>query len=317
MGRVIWDSEIMEVNDLPTLADVLRVADAGLLANEVMRLCRPPKDVGKKKMAKARKRVLCTIDEMRSVKPTHYDPADEMVLIPLFTCEYMGGRLGGSFELGMEAEWVAVNEMWRAGAEICGLADEKGDGTRVWLSGYGYEWTPWEEVLGSRVWLGGFDAIGEKDDDAYDAEAAALFAPGDRAMLPQIARSSQRQVLSRRDRYRFLAAVLWNMTFCGWTKKRQQRGIDKLVAQVNDANEHPENLLSHEEVFPRMEYLEADGVGLEASTDDYDSEYERVMLLRGDLVQSRLRLDYLTRVNDLHNMLEHGYGQADGGGHDE
>ena len=216
MGRVIWNSKIMEVEDLPTLADALRVADANLLADEVLRLCRPHKGTGKKKTAKARKRVLRTIDEMRSVESTRHEPADEMVLIPLLTCEYMAGRRGAGFELGMEAELIAVSEMWRAGAELCGLADEKGDGRPVWLMGYGYEWTPWEDVLGYRVWLGGFGGNGEKDVAA--GSAAATPAPGDKALLPRLVRSSRCQVLSRRDRYRFLAAAVWNMTFCGWTK---------------------------------------------------------------------------------------------------
>ena len=315
MGRVIWNSKIMEVEDLPTLADALRVADANLLADEVLRLCRPHKGTGKKKTAKARKRVLRTIDEMRSVEPTRHEPADEMVLIPLLTCEYMAGRRGVGFELGMEAELIAVSEMWRAGAELCGLADEKGDGRLVWLMGYGYEWTPWEDALGYRVWLGGFGGDGEKDVAA--GSAAATPAPGDKALLPRLVRSSRCQVLSRRDRYRFLAAVVWNMTFCGWTKKRQSREIEKLVARVNEAREEPKNLLSFDDVFSRMDILDADEVGLEASTDDYDSEHERVMTQRAYLAKDWLRLDFLTRVNDLHNMLERGYGQADGGGHDE
>ena len=315
MGRVIWNSKIMEVEDLPTLADTLRVADANLLADEVLRLCLPHKGAGKKKMAKARKRVLRTIDEMRSVEPTRHGPTDEMVLIPLLTCEYMAGRRGAGFELGMEAELIAVSEMWRAGAELCGLADEKGDGRLVWLMGYGYEWTPWEDALGYRVWLGGFGGDGEKDVAA--GSAAATPAPGDKALMPRLVRSSRCQVLSRRDRYRFLAAVVWNMTFCGWTKKRQSREIEKLMARVNEAREEPKNLLSFDDVFSRMDILDDDEVGLEASTDDYDSEHERVMTQRAYLAKDWLRLDFLTRVNDLHNMLERGYGQADGGGHDE
>ncbi len=41
MGRVIWDSEIMEVEDLPMLADVLRVADANVRSLPWGPSCRP------------------------------------------------------------------------------------------------------------------------------------------------------------------------------------------------------------------------------------------------------------------------------------
>lgn len=183
MTRTVWDAKRMAVEDLPTLGDVLRAADAELLAKEVVRIV-DPKAKGKKR-AKARRRVIETIEEMRAIEPAASDPTEEWVLIPLLNCDYLGGRSGGKLELRMSAELIPVNELWMAGAELCGLAGEKGDGSR----------------------RGGGDGVD---------------APGEKALLPRLARASQRQVMSRRDRYQFLADIVSDMTFCGWTQKRQE-----------------------------------------------------------------------------------------------
>ena len=304
MGRVIWDAKMIEVEDLPTLSDVLRAADTELLADEVLRLCPLPKSASKKQRAKGRRKVVKAIEEMRGIDPARPEPADEMVLLPLYACEYAGGRFAGKFKLEMQAELVAVNEMWRADAELRGLADEKGDGRPVCLSGYAYEWVHWKEALGYRVWMGGFaDADGSKSGDAAPN-------PGEEGLLPRLVRSSCRQVLSRRERYQFLAAAVENMTVCGWSKKRQRRNVDEFAARLAEAQNGPVHGGYPAEVaLARLGGLGAKGVGLEASTDDYADECERVMIERQRAAWGWLRLDFLNRVNDLHKKLEKGYGR--------
>lgn len=312
MGRVIWDAKMIEVEDLPTLSAALQAADTELLTDEVLRLCPPPKGSSKKQRAKTRRKVVKAIEEMRGIEPACPEPAEEKILFPMHVCEYAGGRFAGKFKLKMQAELVAISEMWRAGAELGGLADEKDDGRPVRLSCYAYEWVPWKEVLGYRVWMGGFaDARnGELDDAALN--------PGDKGLLPRLARPSHLQVLSRRERYQFLAAVVGNMTVCGWSEKRQRRNVGEFAARLAEAREEPVYEGYPVEVaLARFGGVDAKGVGLEASTDDYADEYERIMGARACAVQSWIHLDFLNCVDDLYNMLERGYGRVEGVGADE
>lgn len=160
MTRTVWDAKRMAVEDLPTLGDVLRAADAELLAKEVVRIV-DPKAKGKKR-AKARRRVIETIEEMRAIEPAASDPTEEWVLIPLLNCDYLGGRSGGKLELRMSAELIPVNELWMAGAELCGLAGEKGDGSR----------------------RGGGDGVDAPGEGPAAAARAGFSAPGDEPPRP-------------------------------------------------------------------------------------------------------------------------------------
>ncbi len=308
--RTVWDAKRMAVEDLPTLGDVLRAADAELLAKEVVRIV-DPKAKGKER-AKARRRVIETIEEMHAIEPVASDPADEWVLIPLLNCDYLGGRSGGKLELRMSAELISVNELWMAGAELCGLASEKGDGSLACLTGYGYEWTPWKEMLGCRVWMGGF-AAADKGAGVARLGGDGADAPGEKALLPRLARASQRQVMSRRDRYQFLADIACDMTFCGWTQKRQEHRAEKFVAKIQKSCEAClDECCTGEVFFSQMGWLDAANVGLEASTDDYKDEHERVAEARSDLLGEWLRLDFLRRANELHNLLKRGYSKDEG-----
>ena len=154
MGRRVWDAKMMEVEDLPTLSDMLRAADAELLADEVLRCC-APKAPSKKARAKARGKLIETVHEISAMEPRTSDSADEMVLLPMLSCKYEGGRSGGKFMLAVEAELVSVGELWRAGAELGGRMSEEGDGSRGRLTTYSYVLEPWDKVLGYRVWMAG------------------------------------------------------------------------------------------------------------------------------------------------------------------
>lgn len=305
MGRRVWDAKMMEVEDLPTLSDVLRAADAELLADEVLRCC-APKAPSKKARAKARGKLIETVHEISAMEPRTSDSADEMVLLPMLSCKYEGGRSGGKFMLAMEAELVSVGELWRAGAELGGRMSEEGDGSRERLTAYSYVLEPWDKVLGYRVWMGGFSDVHEPG-DARANECAHVETPGEKVLLSRLVRSCCHLPLGRRERYQFLASAVWEMTFFGGNAKRQCRRIKKVAAMLEGECEEPGPAYPIEVVMARFGALEADNVGLETSTDDYESEHADVMASYENAMNGWLRLDFLNRAYELHNLLARGY----------
>ncbi len=305
MGRRVWDAKMMEVEDLPTLSDMLRAADAELLADEVLRCC-APKAPSKRARAKARGKLIKTIHEMSAMEPQASDSADEMVLLPMLNCKYEGGRSGGKFMLGVEAELVSVGELWRAGAELSGRMSEEGDGSRERLTTYSYVLEPWDKVLGYRVWMGGFSDVHEPG-DARANECVHAETPGEKVLLSRLVRSSCRLPLGRRERYQFLASAVWEMTFFGGSAKKQFHRVKKVATRLEGECEEPGPAYPIEVVMARLGALEAGNVGLETSTDDYESEHADVMALYENAVNGWLRLDFLNRANELHNLLARGY----------
>lgn len=54
-------------------------------------------------------------------------------------------------------------------------------------------------------------------------------------------------------------------------------------------------------------------MGLETSTDDYESEHADVMASYENAMNGWLRLDFLNRANELHNLLARGYSGSEKG----
>lgn len=309
MGRRVWDSKMMEVDDLPTLSDMLRAADMELLAEEVFR-CFAPKAPSKKALAKARAKYIETIHEMRETEPCPADSDGEMVLLPMLNCEYEGGRSGGKFMLRVEAELAAVGELSRAGAELSGRSGMEGEG-RERLVTYSYVLEPWDKVLGYRVWMGGFSDARESDGVCAD-ECGHGESPGSNALLSRLVQSSCRFPLGRRERYQFLASAVWEMTFFGRSAKKQRKHIEELTSTLNESREEPGLSYPIEVVLSKVGVLGADNAGLEPSTDDYESEHADVMESYENTVNGWLRFDFLVRANELHNLLVRGYSVPEG-----
>lgn len=286
---------MIELADMPTLSDALKVADVDILANEIIALhAGKQKEMGKKKLKKARRKISRTIEEMREIELAAPEAGNEGILLPLLRCSYKGGKAGGKFDLEISPELVMAAELADAGGELRDFEF----GAKVRLAGYSFAWESWKNVLAYRIWMG--DASCDESGDGASGEPSTFV------------QRSKGLVLSRRERYQFLAEIVWEMTFHGWSEERHEAKLAsecaELIKRRTEIEEGKGECLSLESFKARFGLLDANDVGLEASTDDYSSEHKRIMDDRANLINDWCRRDFLERANCLFNMLQKGYG---------
>lgn len=275
MGAIIWDSPAIELEDVPTLQELLVVADDGLLLRELVdlqttypRLCgvKDRRDINEMKELYAH--ALARMRGLESLGAS--DGRGPIVVFPqytykvLFDCGAIVPRLGAS-AIRLE-EFDSTCEMLRSGRAklpdyfVCAVGEI-------------LHWTPWRVAMGHRVWMAGD--------------------------------------FSRRERYRVLADAVRALTLFGGDPESQEMAVAADIDEVDEESDELFGGLAHNWTeYPTSHFCRPDAhsLGLEASTDDYDTEYAAHLRSQAYVLKDRADKDLADRIEHLACLLKRGYG---------
>ena len=274
MSDSLWNAPAIELEDIPTLGRLLEVADKDLLLREVVdiatagaRHCGATGAVDLKDLRASYARALKRMRKVKAVPAS--DAQSGIVLFPQYVYRVLPDC--GIIAPRLAAAAIRVNDF----ARTC---DELREGSSVGphplaaVAGETFHWTPWEEVLGYRVWMAGD--------------------------------------FSRRERYRVLADVVWSMTLFGMGQSEHDEAAKADQAEIDEAAEEVFGGLAHDwSDYPSTHFCRptAHDLGLEPTTDDYDTEYEAHFRAQAAVLKSQADRDLAGRIYHLARMLEVGY----------
>lgn len=272
MSLLFWNTSSARYEDIPTLGLLLRLVDPDLLLREIVDVATaPPRIFGgaaKGDDRELRASYADALKRMRAIEPvSSVDAGEQIVLFPRYT--YMSNPDRGVVMPHVDAAAIRVDDFAAACEALRAEcpAGSGGVGSPGRAVGEAFHWAPWQEVLGYRVWLAGD--------------------------------------FSRRERYRALADVVRFMTFLGMDPGKHDEAAEADQSEIDEAyDEVFGDLELHWTEYPSTHFCRPDAasLGLEASTDDYDAEYEarfdeqvRVLMDRADRDLAD-RIEHLSRV---------------------
>ncbi len=274
MGKTIWDSPAIELGDVPTLRELLTVADDELLLSELVDLqttylqpcgVKGKRDVNEMKdfyaRALARMRGLESLDASDGRGPIVVFP--QYAYKVLFDCGAIVPRLGASAIRLQEFESTCA--MLRSGRTR--LPDYYACAVGEIL-----HWTPWRVAMGHRVWMAGD--------------------------------------FSRRERYRVLADAVLALTLFGGDPESQEMAVDADIGEVDEESEELFGGLAHSWTeYPTTHFCRPDAysLGLEGSTNDYYAEYAAHLRSQAYVLKDRADKDLADRIEHLACLLKRGY----------
>ena len=274
MSDSLWNVSEIEVEDIPTLGQLLEVADEDMLLREVVdvatagaRLFGTIGGIDFKGLHASYARALKRIRKVEPVAAP--DTQRETVLFP--QCVYPVRVDRGVIALRLAAAAIRVDDF----ARTCNELREgvpAGPHPLVAVAGDPFHWDSWEEVLGYRVWLAGD--------------------------------------FSRRERYRVLADAVWSMTFFGVGRSEHDGAAKADRAETDEACEEVFGALARGwSDYPSTHFCKptAYDLGLEPTTDDYNAEYEAHFGAQAAVLKARADRDLADRIDHLARMLEVGY----------
>lgn len=277
MGKVIWDTPSIELEDVPTLQQLLVVADDNLLLRELVELHtvypRPCGAKGSLDINELRGSYARALAQMRKLEPLVSAWEQEpVVMFPQYAYKVLSDssvivpRLGAS-AIRLE-DFESTCERLRSGCSK--LPD-----FLTYAVGEAFHWKPWREALGYHVWMAGD--------------------------------------FSRRERYRVLAEAVWLLTFFGEDPEAQEEAAGDDIAEVDEEVEEIFGSLTHDWTeYPTTHFCRpsAYDLGLEASNDDYDAEYESHLRAQAYVLKERADRDLADRIEHLGQLLKKGYGHT-------
>lgn len=175
----------------------------------------------------------------------------------LFPIESFYEEGDGIFIRNVEASLIAKEDFSKASAVLKNEGISGMSGDDYIIS-YGYEFEKWSTILGYRCWLGGD--------------------------------------WSRKERYMFLANVLWELSFFGWEEDTSK---DRVGSVKEDLDKEDRTIIPLNNCF---EYY-----GFEKSTDDFEEEYTEHLGNVTNRILKESYLDLIRRIEHLDKMLNIGY----------
>lgn len=275
MSELLWDATAIRLGDIPTLGKLLELADAKLLLREIVdvatdgpRLCGTADGID---LEGVRTLYAQTLKRIRKVKPVSApDAQGEVVLFPQYAYQVFPDR--GIIAPRLRAAAICAGDFSQTCMELrdgsC-TGPHAGAHSFVATAGEAFHWAPWEEVLGYRVWLAGN--------------------------------------FSRRDRYRVLADVVWFMTLFGVDSAAHDQAVSADQAEIDQATDEVFSGLTRDwSDYPSTHFCQpsACNLGLEASTDDYEAEYEAGFRSQAAILKAVADKDLADRIEHLAQMLE-------------
>ncbi len=270
MSERLWDETDVRLRDIPSLGKLLELADKDLLLREVVdvatdasRLCGNADEVDLEGLRALYARAL---KRMRKVKPVSAaDAQEEAVLFPQYTYQVFPDQ--GIIAPRLRAAAIRMGDFAATCKELRD-GSLAGPQPLVGVAGEAFQWAPWEEVLGYRVWLAGD--------------------------------------FSRRERYRVLADIVWFMTLFGTDPAAHDEAAATDQAEVDKATDEVFGGLARDwGDYPITHFCRpsARDLGLEASTDDYESEYEARLRAQAAVLKAIADKDLANRIERLARML--------------
>lgn len=270
MSELLWDENNVRLGDIPSLGRLLKLADKDLLLREVVdvatdgaRLCG---NVGEVDLEGFRAVYARALKRMRRVEPVSApDTQREVVLFPQYVYQVFSDQ--GIIAPRLRAAAIRIDNFAATCKELRdGLT--VGPQPFVGVAGEAFHWAPWKEVLGYRVWLAGD--------------------------------------FSRRERYRALADAVWFMTLFGMDPAAHDEASAMDQAEVDEATDEVFGSLTREwGDYPITHFCKASArdLGLEASTDNYESEYEARFRTQAAILKAVADKDLADRVEHLAQIL--------------
>lgn len=274
MSDSLWNASEIEVEDIPTLGQLLEVADGDMLLREVVDVAtagaRLSGTTGGIDLKGLRASYARALKRIRKVVPVAApDTQRETVLFPQRVYPIRPDR--GIIAPRLAAAAIRVDDF----ARTCNELREgvpAGPHPLVAVAGEPFQWASWEEVLGYRVWLAGD--------------------------------------FSRRERYRVLADAVRSMTFFGMEQSEHDGAAKADEAEIDEAREEVFGGLAYDwSDYPSTHFCRSTAydLGLEPTTDDYNAEYEAHFRAQAAVLKAQADRDLADRIDHLARMLEVGY----------